>query len=137
MSHPFAKLEPKCYGPFLIIKTINKVVFKLKLLYQWLKHKVHPVFYASILLPYKEMEEHGPNFLEPPLEIVEGAEEYKVEAILGDKIIRKKCHYLIKWKGYANAHNSWEPDDQVHVDDLMVEYNNKKKRTRGIKLQRV
>jgi hypothetical protein len=96
MSHPFVKLEPKCYGPFPIIKAVNKVVFKLKLLYQWLKHKVHPVFHASLLLPYKETEEHGPNFLEPPLEVINRAEEYKVEAILGDKTIRKKYHYLIK-----------------------------------------
>jgi Chromo (CHRromatin Organisation MOdifier) domain len=106
MSHPFAKLELKRYRPFLITKVINKVIFKLKLPYQWLKRKVHPIFHTSLLLPYKETEEHGPNFLKPPPEVIEGAEEYKVEAILGDKTIRKKCHYLIKWKGYADAHNS-------------------------------
>jgi Chromo (CHRromatin Organisation MOdifier) domain len=115
---------------------ISDVVFKLKLPYQWLKRKVHPVFHASLLSPYKEMEEHGPNFLEPPPEVIKGAEEYEVEAILGDKIIRKKRHYLIKWKGYVDAHNSWEPDDQVHVDDLIKEYNNKKKCARGIRLRR-
>jgi Chromo (CHRromatin Organisation MOdifier) domain len=136
-SHPLAKLEPKRYGPFLVTKIVNDVVFKLKLPYQWLKCKVHLVFHASLLSPYKETEEHGPNFLEPPPEVIEGTEEYKVEAILGDKTIRKKRHYLIKWKGYADAHNSWEPDDQVHVDDLVREYNNKKKRARGIRLRRM
>jgi hypothetical protein len=75
----------------------------LKLPYQWLKHKVHPIFHASLLLPYKEMEEHRPNFLEPLLEVIDGGEEYEVEAILGDKTIRQKCHYLIKWKGYVTA----------------------------------
>jgi Chromo (CHRromatin Organisation MOdifier) domain len=136
-SHPFAKLESKRYRPFPITKVISDVVFKSKLPYQWLKHKIHPVFYASLLLPYKEMEEHSPNFLEPPLEVVEGTEEYEVKAILGDKTIRRKCYYLIKWKGYADAHNSWEPDDQVHTDDLVKEYNNKKKRARGIRLRRI
>jgi Chromo (CHRromatin Organisation MOdifier) domain len=106
MSHPFTKLEPKCYGPFPVTKIVNDVVFKLKLPYQWLKCKVHPVFHASLLSPYKETEEHSPNFLEPPPEVIKGAEEYEVEAILGDKTIRKKRHYLIKWKGYADAHNS-------------------------------
>jgi Chromo (CHRromatin Organisation MOdifier) domain len=134
--HPFAKLEPKHYRPLPVTKVVNDVVFKLKLPYQWLKHKVHPVFHASLLSPYKETEEHRPNFLEPPLEVIEGAEEHKVKAILGDKTIRKKCHYLIKWKGYADTHNSWEPDDQVHMDDLVKEYNNKKRRSRGIKLRR-
>jgi Chromo (CHRromatin Organisation MOdifier) domain len=105
-SYPFAKLKPKHYGPFPVIKTISDVVFKLKLSYQWLKCKVHPVFHTSLLLPYKKMEEHRPNFLEPPPEVIKGVEEYEVEVILGDKTIRKKYHYLIKWKGYTNAHNS-------------------------------
>jgi hypothetical protein len=122
------KLEPKRYGPFPITKVISDVVFKLKLLYQWLKRKVHPVFHMSLLSPYKKTEEHEPNFLEPPPEVIKGVEEYEVEMILGDKTIRKKHHYLIKWKGYADAHNSWEPDDQVHADNLMTEYNNKKKK---------
>jgi Chromo (CHRromatin Organisation MOdifier) domain len=135
-SHPFVKLEPKCYGPFPVTKVINDVVFKLKLPYQWLKHKVHPIFHTSLLSPYKETEEHRPNFLKPPPEVVEGAEEYEVKAILGDKTIRRKHHYLIKWKGYADVHNSWEPDDQVHADNLVREYNNKKKCSRGIRLRR-
>jgi Chromo (CHRromatin Organisation MOdifier) domain len=135
MSHPFVKLEPKRYSPFPITKVVNDMVFKLKLPYQWLKRKVHPMFHTSLLSPYKETEEHGPNFLEPPPEVIEGAEEYEVEAILGDKTIRKKRHYLIKWKGYANMHNSWEPDDQVHTDDLVKEYNNKKRHVRGIRLR--
>jgi hypothetical protein len=95
-SHPFAKLEPKHYRPFPITNVISDVVFKLKLPYQWLKHKVHPMFHASLLSPYKEIKEHGPNFLEPPPEVIEGVEEYEVKAILGDKTIRRKRHYLIK-----------------------------------------
>jgi hypothetical protein len=96
MSHPFAKLKLKHYGLFLITKIVNDVVFKLKLLYQWLKCKVHPVFHASLLSLYKETEEHGPNFLKLPPKVVDRAEEYKVEVILRDKSIRKKHHYLIK-----------------------------------------
>jgi hypothetical protein len=30
-SHPFTKLEPKCYRPFLMTKVVNDVVFKLEL----------------------------------------------------------------------------------------------------------
>jgi Chromo (CHRromatin Organisation MOdifier) domain len=135
-SHPFAKLEPKHYGPFPITEVISDVVFKLKLPYQWLKCKVQPMFHMSLLSPYKEMEEHGPNFLKPPPEVIEGTEEYEVEVILRDKTIRRKRHYLIKWRGYTDAHNSWKPDDQVHTDDLVREYNNKKKHSRGIRLRR-
>jgi hypothetical protein len=95
-SHPFVKLKPKHYRPFPITKVVNNVVFKLKLPYQWLKHKVHPVFHTSLLSPYKETEEHRPNFLELPPKVINRAEEYKVKEILGDKTITKKHHYLIK-----------------------------------------
>lgn len=41
-------------------------------------------------------------------------EVYIVEAIVGKKMIftedgKKKLHYFIKWKGWATAHNTWEP----------------------------
>ena len=33
-------------------------------------------------MTYKEMMEHGPNFLRPPPDLIDGEEEYEVEAIL-------------------------------------------------------
>lgn len=45
------------------------------------------------------------------------AGEYEVEAILShrglDKTTRYPKEYLIKWKGYAPKHNSWEPRDHL------------------------
>jgi len=45
---------------------------------------IHDVFHASLLTPYKETDEHGTNFLEPPPELIEGEEEWEVEQILGN-----------------------------------------------------
>jgi hypothetical protein len=84
-SHPFPKLTPKHYGPFLVEQVINPMVFKLKLLEQWKQKRLHPVFYASLLMPYKEMEEHSTNFLEPSPDIIEGEEEYEVEQVLDSR----------------------------------------------------
>ena len=84
-SHPFPKLAPKRYGPFLVEQVVNPVVFKLKLLEQWKQKRLHPVFHTSLLTPYKEMEEHGANFLEPPPDVVEGEEEYEVEQVLDSR----------------------------------------------------
>jgi hypothetical protein len=64
---------------------INSVVFKLELPEQWKQKCLHPVFHVSLLTPYKEMEEHGANFLEPPPDIIEGEEEYKVEQVLDSR----------------------------------------------------
>ena len=78
-THPKAKLAPKCYGPFKVIWT-SPTNCKLDLPPQM---RIHPVFHNLLLKPYVETPEHGPNFLRPPLEIVEGQEgHYEIEKIL-------------------------------------------------------
>jgi len=42
----------------------------------------HTLHHASLLTPYKETDQHGPNFLEPPPDILEGEPEWEVEQIL-------------------------------------------------------
>ncbi|CAF2430684.1 unnamed protein product [Rotaria sp. Silwood2] len=40
--------------------------------------------------------------------------DYDVETILSKRIDGKgQIFYLIKWKGYSAAHNTWEPEDHV------------------------
>jgi hypothetical protein len=120
-THPTAKLAPKRYGPFTIIKKISDVVFQLELPHQW---KVHNVFHASLLTPYIETELHGQNFPEPPPEIIEGDPEFEVEQIVGSRWIGKKksLQYKIRWKGYPPAHDSWEPAAQVHTPKLIKRF---------------
>jgi hypothetical protein len=117
------KLAAQQLGPFTISKVISPVVYRLTLPPTW---KIFPTFHASLLSPYKETEEHGTNFLEPPPELVGGNEEYEVEKVLGHRTHGrwKKKQYLIKWKGYSKAHNSWEPEENLNAPDLMKEYHN-------------
>jgi hypothetical protein len=82
LTHPKAKLDAKRYRPFPITKEISPVVFQLTLPPQW---RIHNVFHASLLTPYKETEEHGDNFVQPPLELIEGQEEYEVEQIMNSR----------------------------------------------------
>ena len=35
---------------------------------------------------------------------------------------RRKLQYLIKWKGYSDAHNSWEPKENVNAPELLASY---------------
>jgi hypothetical protein len=104
-THPTAKLQPKRYGPFTITCVISHVAYQLDLPPQW---KIHNVFHAAYLSPYKEMEEHGPNFPEPPPDLIEGEKEYEVECIVNMRHFghNKKLQYKVRWKGYSKVHNS-------------------------------
>ena len=76
------KLQMRRTGPFEVEEVISRTVFRLRIPSQW---KIHPVFHASLLTSYKEMSEHGPNFLRPPLDLIDGEEEYEVKVVLGHR----------------------------------------------------
>src|SRR6267142_2495354 len=119
ITHPTVKLRPKHYGPFRIIEAIGPTTYCLALPSQW---KIHNTFHGSLLLPYHETKEHGSNFPEPAPELIEGQLEREVEEILNSRRYRRKLQYLIKWKGYSDAHNSWEPKENVNAPALLAAY---------------
>src|SRR6266436_4485148 len=133
LPHQKAKLTPKCLGPFKITKEISLVVYQLALPVSW---RIHDVFHASLLSPYHETNAHGPNFTHPPPDLIEGEEEFEVERIVAHRTFgRSRClQYLIKWKGYPESDNSWEPADQVHAPDLVKHYQSAAKNQSAIKV---
>jgi hypothetical protein len=119
------KLAPKRHGPFRISKQVSPVAYQLQLPNAW---KIHNVFHASLLTPYRETPQHGPNYIKPPPELIEGEHEYEVEAIVNHRLHgkRKALQYLLKWKGYPDADNTWEPAPQVHAPALIEEYHQRR-----------
>lgn len=107
---PTAKFNPKRYGPFTITEKINDVAYKLQLPTSM---KIWPVFHASLLHPYKETIEHGPNFPMPPPVTTDDTEEWEVEAIINDRRHYGKKQYLVKWLGYPSSDNTWEPEENI------------------------
>ncbi|THH10103.1 hypothetical protein EW146_g8472 [Bondarzewia mesenterica] len=95
MAYPKKKFAPRRYGPFKIIKVLGKVNFKLKLPEAW---RIHPIFHRSLLIPFKEMDEHGPNFTEPPPDLVDNQAEYEVEQVAASWHFgrNKTLQYLVK-----------------------------------------
>jgi hypothetical protein len=128
---PTAKLAPKRYGPFTITKRISPVAYQLQLPIGW---TIHNVFHASLLTPYRQTKEHGTNFTRPPPDVIAGEEEFEVEGIINHRYYgrSKGLQYLIKWKGYPHADNTWEPADQVHAPKLTNKYH-QRKASRSIK----
>ena len=118
-THPTKKLSPKRYGPFKVLEIVGHVNFRLELPAHW---KIHNVFHAKLLHPYKETTEYGENFTEPPPDLIEGVAEWEVEKILDMRTQRSRKQYLICWKGYSDAHNSWEPWENINTPLLMAEF---------------
>src|SRR5260370_17772318 len=73
-------------------------------------------------MPYKETWMHGENLTEPHPDLIEGEQEWEVEQILDTRRYRSQLQFLIKWKGYSGAHNSWEPEKNLHGTDLVKNY---------------
>jgi hypothetical protein len=120
---PSRKLSPRRYGPFEILKQVSPVTYRIKLPLSW---KIHNVFHVDLLTPYKETRAYGKAFTQPPPEIVEGDEEYEVEAIIADRKLRRKQQYLVKWLGYPSSENSWVYTQDIHAPELLAEYHSTK-----------
>ena len=97
-THPSVKLQPKRFGLFEVTEVVSPTTYQLNLPPGW---QVHNAFHGGLLTRYNKTEEYGKNYPEPPLEMIEGKEEYEVEEILDSqrKGRARSLEYLVKWKG--------------------------------------
>jgi transposase InsO family protein len=122
-TRPASSLQARYFGPFTLLKQISPVSFQVELPPTM---RIHDVFHVDRFKPYKSSPEYlGRRSLAPPgPDIVEGQEEYEVEAILGHKLRRRKMNFLVKWVGYDAAKDStWEPITRLtHCVDILHKY---------------
>ena len=115
-----SKWKHRWVGPFDVVKQEGTTV-ELKLPHAWAE--LHPRFHVELLRPY-----HGApgRYDEPPPELdSEGVPIYEVEKILNHRWNgrRKRFEWRVKWVGYPDSENTWEPlENLVGAADLLKNY---------------
>ena len=53
--------------------------------------------------------------------MIEGAEEWEVEEVLAKRKRYGKMQYLVKWLGYPNSENTWEPEENLSNASIKIQ----------------
>ena len=119
------KLKPRYVGPFRVVEMVGPVAVRLDLPREWAR--VHSVFHVSLVKPYKTdgagRREVGP----PPMQWLDGEPLYEVERLLDHRDVKKGRkmvrEYLVRWSGYSEEHDTWEPrSNLLTCGQLVREY---------------
>ena len=118
---PTHKLMPFKRGPYRVVNSIGSRYTLLDLVQNKhedvLIHRLHPFRYDQ-------------EFLDPKEIAMRDREEYEVEKVLnheGDIKLKSQMKFLVKWKGYDDSHNSWEPWKSLRLVDKLHTYLRKHK----------
>jgi hypothetical protein len=121
------KLMPRYVGPFKVVKLVGETSYKLDL--GETGKRLHDVFHSSLLRRHKGPipEKVSPIVLDGDAD--KRGERYEVERILKHRCkyrtrpkadgtrtekVLDDVQYLIRWKGFDDLHDTWEPS--AHVD---------------------
>ena len=130
---PCPKLSGLFSGPFPVI-AVDGVNVTLQLPETW---QIHPEFHQSLVKPYYGAvpDDALPG---PTPNVDDDPEVFEVEAIRGRRLMgkkgKKKVEYFVKWKGYPESDNLWQPaESMVGSADLIAAFESGTRRRKVMK----
>jgi transposase InsO family protein len=105
------KMDSLQLGPFTIEEKLMNDNYRLALPNSM---RIHPIFHISLLEPTGNQE----TTAEP----IAMDDTYEVEKILGKRARKGKIEYLVKWVGYDESENTWEPTHHLNCPERVREF---------------
>jgi hypothetical protein len=117
------RLRPLFVGPFEVDHLVGESAVKLHPPPEW--RWIHNVFHVSLTKPFLNdpAKQHRAVTPPPPVQGLDGEPMHRVECLL-EHIVAKRgrkkfYHFLVKWDGYEEEHNTWGPVwNLLGCDDL-------------------
>jgi transposase InsO family protein len=136
------KFRSRWLGPFTVIERTSPVNYRVV---RHLPGDISDTRMVNVrrMKPFREGSElsKAAHALEVPLNAPSGMEEdedfsedgeFEVETILDKKLLYRKPHFLVKWRGYGNEFNSWEPLENLCNSSVLVEeFEQRSRRIKG------
>jgi hypothetical protein len=113
-NRPSSKLSHRHLGSFVIKASVSHGTYRLALPPQLCHlHSIFPMVKLSPVPPDPILGQRPAP--PPPTTLIDGKEEYEVEAILDSCMRYNQLEYLLKLKGYNESHNQWVVHSQLHA----------------------
>ncbi|KAL7830791.1 hypothetical protein SRHO_G00319180 [Serrasalmus rhombeus] len=74
----------------------------------------HPLSFVS-----KAKAEMGKKQVNKSKKEVEEPEEFVVEKVLDQRVVNGKVEFFLKWKGFPDSDNTWEPEENLDCPELI------------------
>jgi Chromo (CHRromatin Organisation MOdifier) domain len=122
-TRPSKKLDSKA-GKFTVLEVIGPQSYRLDV-----PRGVHNAFNVDLLRPAgtDPFPSQKQDDTQPPPVLIDDQQEYFVEEILDQRVVRgrgrggpKKLQYLVKWVGYAEP--DWQPAENMEDTEALEKY---------------
>jgi hypothetical protein len=122
-TRPSKKLDSKA-GKFTVLEVIGPQSYRLDV-----PRGVHNAFNVDLLRPAgtDPFPSQKQDDTQPPPVLIDDQQEYFVEEILDQRVVRgrgrggpKKLQYLVKWVGYAEP--DWQPAENMENTEALEKY---------------